>query len=275
MADDGKTNQGNTQGQQGQGAPTPSPRGEGSPGEKGDKKGDASWLGRLVSFVTQPQVIGSTILAIAVIGVLVWLIFGVLGKRQVVPQLVEIAYARGLITYILAVGTIGIAILLTIGALVLQDAEKFNRGKEILTILVGVLGTIVGFYYGSETDARAGAGRLSISPPRLSNRAPLPGDSVEMTFVVRGGTPPYTYEVSFKDAPKNAAWERKVGHTDEMDWAAEKFDLKEAKAGSKLIYTIRAVDAAGAAQAYTSDDQCSINVTKKEDEKTPKKMEGT
>ena len=31
------------------------------------------------------------------------------------------------------------------------DDEKFRRGKDILTILVGILGTIIGYYFGAES----------------------------------------------------------------------------------------------------------------------------
>jgi hypothetical protein len=60
--------------------------------------------------------------------------------------------ARGLITTLIAIVTVAIAIILTL-SVVLSSAsdykERFALGKEILTILIGVLGTIVGFYFGS------------------------------------------------------------------------------------------------------------------------------
>lgn len=60
--------------------------------------------------------------------------------------------ARNLITFLVAVITIVIALILTLMAFFsnLPDLkERFAMGREILTILIGVLGTIVGFYYGS------------------------------------------------------------------------------------------------------------------------------
>lgn len=60
--------------------------------------------------------------------------------------------ARSLITYLVAVITIVIALILTLMAFfsTLPDfKERFVMGKEVLTILIGVLGTIVGFYFGS------------------------------------------------------------------------------------------------------------------------------
>lgn len=60
--------------------------------------------------------------------------------------------ARNLITFLVAVITIVIALILTLMAFFSTSPdlkERFSMGKEILTILIGVLGTIVGFYYGS------------------------------------------------------------------------------------------------------------------------------
>jgi hypothetical protein len=58
--------------------------------------------------------------------------------------------ARVLITFMVAVGTIAIAVLATLTAMVIRDFEKrFVLAKEILTILVGILGTIIGFYFGT------------------------------------------------------------------------------------------------------------------------------
>jgi Mn2+/Fe2+ NRAMP family transporter len=63
-----------------------------------------------------------------------------------------VEYARGLITLLFSVGTIVIALILTLSAIFLTGTdvkERFDRAKEILTILIGIFGTIVGFYFGS------------------------------------------------------------------------------------------------------------------------------
>lgn len=58
--------------------------------------------------------------------------------------------ARNLITFLVAVGTIAIAFLAILTAMVIREfKERFALAKEVLTILVGVLGTIVGFYFGT------------------------------------------------------------------------------------------------------------------------------
>lgn len=61
--------------------------------------------------------------------------------------------ARGLITFLIAIATVGIALILAISTLVItegpDDDKRFDRGKQVLSVLIGVLGTIVGFYFGS------------------------------------------------------------------------------------------------------------------------------
>jgi beta-lactam-binding protein with PASTA domain len=65
--------------------------------------------------------------------------------------------ARGLITFLIAITTVGIAIILAISTLVLTEGDagdrRFDRGKQVLSVMIGVLGTIVGFYFGAETKA--------------------------------------------------------------------------------------------------------------------------
>ncbi len=67
----------------------------------------------------------------------------------------SIDFARGMITLLFSVGTIVIALILTLAALFQTDEyakERFTRAKEILNLLIGVFGTIVGFYFGSQTQ---------------------------------------------------------------------------------------------------------------------------
>lgn len=72
----------------------------------------------------------------------------------------DIEKARGLITFTVAMGTIIIALILVLVTLLgswPDSQERFNRGKEILAILVGILGTIVGYYYGAADSAQTPA----------------------------------------------------------------------------------------------------------------------
>jgi hypothetical protein len=67
-------------------------------------------------------------------------------------QIQDVEFARGMISLLFGVGTIVIALILTLAAIFQDDVpaeDRFKSGKEILTILIGVFGTIIGFYFGS------------------------------------------------------------------------------------------------------------------------------
>jgi len=90
--------------------------------------------------------------------------------------------ARGLITFLFAISTVGIAVIVVLGAFVGSDpktdeerkesAERFQRGKDILTILIGVFGAILGFYFGSESQQQ---GASSAAAPTEVPAPPAPG----------------------------------------------------------------------------------------------------
>jgi hypothetical protein len=122
--------------------------------------------------------------------------------------------ARGLITFLVAFATVAIAVILALYAVVNgakegEAKERFALGKEVLTTLIGVLGTIVGFYFGSSTGSQVQEDRklLKITPPvvqiapvSLSNERPKKGEAVSVASFVYGGKPPYHYTLSFLPA---------------------------------------------------------------------------
>jgi hypothetical protein len=109
--------------------------------------------------------------------------------------------ARGIITFLVAAGTVSLAVLLVMAAIMSSGSKdlehRFAFGKEVLTLLIGILGTIVGFYYGS---ANENATTLTLSPVALSEPAPKIGDKFTIDAVVIGGEPPYTYSIKFNPA---------------------------------------------------------------------------
>ena len=146
-------------------------------------------------------------MVVVIVGILVILGVAFLSEDStVLENLQNPAFARGLITFVFAIGTIGIALLLTFAALqrgrTEQEREdtraRFERGKEVLTILVGILGTIIGFYFGSTE------GGLSRAAPEQEMRIEglqARGSSEEGGFltivaIVSGGAAPYTYSLT-------------------------------------------------------------------------------
>jgi len=122
-------------------------------------------------------------------------------KLGSVEDLARLEVARGLITFLVTLGTVAIAIMLSLTAILTRDFDKrIVVGKEILTILVAVLGTIVGFYYGATAAKPAEAGgannrsAISVEAPKLSRGS---DGSLTLTANITGGATPYHYSVKF------------------------------------------------------------------------------
>jgi hypothetical protein len=120
-----------------------------------------------------------------------------LDKGRVLVGMGKAPFARGLITYLFAIVTIGTAVVLVLSALLGTDKDKFDSAKEVLGLLLGIFGTIVGFYFASElaeTDVR---GALSASPVLTSAQEVAPDSEMTLTVAVQGGQPPYRFAVTF------------------------------------------------------------------------------
>ena len=123
--------------------------------------------------------------------------------------------ARGMITYVVSVVTVAIGMFLVVASAFLsgsKDLEKrFAFGKDVFTILVGVLGTVMGFYYGQTAASGAGgtntntnnqqqaAQTLQISTPQANPATPRINTDVTVTADISGGDPPYKYTITFTD----------------------------------------------------------------------------
>lgn len=128
--------------------------------------------------------------------VAIMLLFGavilaaILLNAPAIDRLSDAAYARGVITWIICVGTICIGFVLVNQAFDTDsDDNKFRRGREVFAGLMGVLGTIVGFYFFGSTEGSGG--KLRLADTRLI-------DSQVLTFA-SGGEPPYRYTVKVGD----------------------------------------------------------------------------
>ncbi len=134
-------------------------------------------------------------------GVMFLLMMAIFGwdRGHVLLTMAQPDFARGLITYLFTVVTIGTAVVLIISGLTGGDKERFDRGKEILGLLLGVFGTMVGFYFGSEVShARP---KLALTPPLLSANEVTSGEKLSITSLVQGGSPPYRVAVMIGEAP--------------------------------------------------------------------------
>jgi hypothetical protein len=141
-------------------------------------------------------------IALLILGIILW---GLSGQRGFLESLSDRTIARGLITFLITFTTIGIAIMLAISTLFSDggaDGEKrFDKGKQVLSVLIGLLGTIVGFYFGSSTDSNTTAAAqprvLAIAPATVSNLQPKKGEKITISSSVSGGKAPYVYSITF------------------------------------------------------------------------------
>jgi hypothetical protein len=142
---------------------------------------------------------------IIVLSVLFLILCAMFGWDSVLENMAKTEYARGLITYLFAVVTIGTAVVLVVSALTSAPDERhkaqFERGKEVLSLLLGVFGTIVGFYFGAEV-AKGTEPALHIVPIHLSSNTVAPNSKFKLTTLVSGGQPPYQFGVGIDKAPE-------------------------------------------------------------------------
>src|SRR5262249_8342764 len=104
--------------------------------------GPSGWISLIPSILF--YLLAFIFLAVIIYGIHTGPLLGSLAEEKV---------ARGLITFLIAVSTVGIAIILAVSTVVLSETsesdKRFDRGKQVLSVMIGVLGTIVGFYFGA------------------------------------------------------------------------------------------------------------------------------
>ncbi|MEO1457993.1 MAG: hypothetical protein AAFV49_10615 [Pseudomonadota bacterium] len=178
--------------------------------------------------------------------VLVGSLVGIMGyavfDRDSMQLLGQIAVARGLITFVVVMGTIGVALAL-IGALFMSTAEdlkeRFNFGNQILTALIAVLGTIVGFYFGSsdQQDDPLQILRQQVLPAEVA-----PGEQVTYFAALGGGEGPFTFVANLIDGDGAALGEALRGTADQEVLLS--FDVPNEAAGAVSV-ELTVQDAAG------------------------------
>jgi hypothetical protein len=197
-----------------------------------------------------PRTTLSLIMLFAALG-LGFILYSLWGDGNLLDKLSRVEYARGVITFIFAVGTFVIAVTVAVAGLLggPEAADKFNRSKEVFTVLVGILGTILGFYFGNETSAEAQPGEEPIAVESWSIE-PVTGEGGETVLdteaKVRGGTPPYAYSLTFEPALIERVRDEPTDGT-----IAERIPVPEEARGQEIQATLSVGDGSGARATET------------------------
>lgn len=168
------------------------------------------------------------------VGLLACIVIALIWDLPVISRLSDAGFARGLITFLISVATIGLAFILVYQA-ESSTTDGFRRAREIFTGLMGVLGTIVGFYFGSADK-----------PSVPFEIAELRSADKQLITHISGGTKPYRYSITSSD----------------NDFVAIKSKLSD---DGWIIETL--------AQAPKPASALTIDVTDSKDQKVKRKLE--
>jgi hypothetical protein len=205
---------------------------------------------RLLSFVQDN--LANIFLAMFFLVLFLALIAGIFNARFL-TLIAGVEQARGLITFLFAFSAILIIALVAVAIFWMEASEidnRFNRAKDLLTIIIGILGTILGFYYGS---LAGGESRLQIANVELSSPIARAGDTVQLSAALVGGTAPYSYEIQFVDRTGVAQTSALTIKSKKSDSGSivESVQIPAVSKATAIIFTLVASDAKGA-QARTS-----------------------
>jgi hypothetical protein len=117
------------------------------------------WLANSVASGPGRISLGSIALVVAGLVIATFLLFGVF-TSSFLTSIADAAKARGLMTFLFAFATTSVVVVVTIGVLWVPKDEveaRFSKAKDIMTILISVLGTILGFYFGQAQNPNATA----------------------------------------------------------------------------------------------------------------------
>ncbi len=140
---------------------------------------------------------GSIMLSAFGILMAVIIVYGI-NQSGFLVSLAQPSQARGFITFLFAISTIALFMLVGVTTFWMEKDEvevRFSKAKDLLTLIIGIFGTILGFYFGT---ANNDANMLSLAnvPPNFSA---VSGGTTTISATVLGGVAPVTYDLTLSD----------------------------------------------------------------------------
>ena len=123
-------------------------------------------------------------------------------------------------------------------------STDIENGKEVLGLLLGVFGTIIGFYFASELGRSQRD--LNVSPILLDRTEAAAGSTVKLTAAVQGGAPPYRYALVVGDEELPAEYSE-LARAD--GWVVQDARIPERSEPGVHKVTLGVRDAAGEKQS--------------------------
>lgn len=197
-----------------------------------------------ITGLSQPIPLVALIILVSVIVLIGANLLG-MDKGSVLDKLKDGEYARGLITYLFAVGTIGSVVILILAALTgkgeteERDA-RFDKAKEIFSLLIGIFGTIIGFYFGSiKAEEETKGTDMAVAAPLVPDTVAA-GQPVSVISNASGGSPPYLYSVGFDPAAAGAGFVKRS-----QGWIREQLPAPAVSKDSAVNVYVHVEDLAG------------------------------
>jgi hypothetical protein len=137
---------------------------------------------------------------LSVFAVAVFLVLAVgMSNSSFFTSLAQVDQARGLITFLVAICAVAVILLTAINIFWGNNAgfdERFKAAKDLVTLVVGVLGTILGFYFGSVSSDHLL--QLSFDKP-ASYSAVIASSKIPVTATAKNGVAPFNFDLLVLD----------------------------------------------------------------------------
>jgi hypothetical protein len=182
------------------------------------------------------------------------------GGGDFLKQLANQDTARGLITFLVTATAAALFIIMAVSTIVGSDGadadKRFDRGKQILTMLIGILGTIIGFYFGTASSSSQTS--IKVSDMKVEPAQAARGGKFAISGTVSGGKGPYTYSIAFNPPLSFPAITDKKTTGKFSEDIAVPGDLAN---DQDVEYTIIVKDADGRSETFKGEKKISLKVS--------------